>query len=256
MKLAEYLDLVGYDVAFWLTAYRDPQYPLEQLGAVTQDVTAKLRTAAIIVLLTKGDSDSWFHNLIRSGRCRQAYLQRLASAGIVNDHHQASARLGPFLDAVAASQFSVARQIAALSPAQWLRGHEYEEDYLYAQALHELIASRSDAASIASLLERMASVLAGKPDARLDVVRAMAARDQAGFEASFERLLAERSARIEAEKARHRIEEPQMVADRQVFVDGLALLQIATRLGLAIQREYLYCPSAARVAMQRPFPGE
>jgi hypothetical protein len=47
-----------------------------------------------------------------------------------------------------------------------------------------------------------------------------------------------------------------MMAERQVFVDGLALLQIAERLGFSLQPEYLYLPSLARVPMQKPFPGD
>jgi hypothetical protein len=47
-----------------------------------------------------------------------------------------------------------------------------------------------------------------------------------------------------------------MMAERQVYVEGLALLQIATRLKFATQNEYQYCPSLARVPMQKPFPGE
>ena len=47
-----------------------------------------------------------------------------------------------------------------------------------------------------------------------------------------------------------------MIAERQVYIDGLALLRIAERLSFTVQAEYLYMPSLARVPMQRPFPGE
>jgi hypothetical protein len=47
-----------------------------------------------------------------------------------------------------------------------------------------------------------------------------------------------------------------MIAERQIYVEGVALLQIASRLKFATQAEYLYCPSLARMPMQRPFPGE
>ena len=256
MKLTEYLDVIGYDIAFWLTAFQNPDFPLDQLGAVSIDVTAKLRSAAIIALMGKGDSDACFHNLIRSGRCRLVYLQRLAAAQITGDHHQASARVGPFLDAVAASDFSLARQIAALSPKHWMQGHEYEDDFLYAQVVHGLIAPPTSAQRLDPMFERMEIVLAGQPDARLIVTRAIARRDQRAFDAGFEALLAQRASHIQADKARHRIEEPLMMAERQLYIEGLALLKVATRLGLAAQTEYLYCPSIARVPMRRPFPGE
>jgi len=256
VKLTEYLEVLAYDIAFWMSAYLNPSYSLDDLGDVTANVTGKLRAAAIIALLAKGNSDSYFHNLIRSGRCRLQYLQRLQAAGRAADHHQASARCGPFLDAVAAADFGLARQIAALSPTAWLQGHEYEDDYCYAQLLHAVIAAQRDQGAVEKMVQRFETALAGRQDARLPCVQALLQRDQAAFDSAFEALLGQRTKEIEAEKARHKIEEPPLIAQRQVYVEGLALLRIADRLGIVTQSEYLYCPSLARVPMQAPFPGE
>lgn len=256
MKLTEYLETIAYDIGFWLTAFQNPEYPVRQLGELSVQVTAKLRAAAIIALLAKDNSDAFFHNLIRSSRCRIAYLRRLREAGIDDDHHQGSGRVGPFLDAVAAADFQSAREIVALSTRDWRQGHEYEDDFCYAQIVHGLISVPTDITRLQALFDRFERVLDGQPDARLDVTRALARRDQGAFDDAFDALLAQRTREIEADKARNRIEEPTMIAERQVYVDGLALLQIATRLQFATQAEYTYCPSVARVPMQTPFPGE
>ncbi|HVS75712.1 MAG TPA: Imm49 family immunity protein [Steroidobacteraceae bacterium] len=255
MKLADYLQAIAYDIAFWMTAFQNPDFPLGQLGEVCIEVTGKLRAAAIIALLTKADSDAFLHNLMRSARCRLQYLQRLSDAQRAGEHHQASGRVDPFLDALAAQDFATARQIAALSPREWQRGHEYEDDYCYAQILHGLIAPPGSGPGLGPFFARFESVLDGVPDARLDVTRALAARDQSAFEAAFEALIARRTAQIEADLARKRIEDPPVVAERQVYVEGIAMLRIAERLGLSTQLEYLYCPSIARVPMQSAFPG-
>jgi len=256
VKLSEYLDVLAYDIGFWMAALRNPDYPVAQLGAVSVDVAAKLRAAAIISLLSKGQSDGFCHNLMRSARCRVRYLERLRAAGVTDDHHQASARIGPFLDAVAAADFTTARQIVALSRRDWLQGHEYQDDYCYAQIVHGLITVPTDLTRLEALFTQYEQRLDGQADARLGVTRAIARRDQAGFDTAFEALLAQRAAYIEAEQARKRIEEPATLAERQVYVEGLALLQIATRLKFTTQREYAYCPSLARAPMQQPFPGE
>ena len=254
MKLADYVTPVSYDIAFWMTAFENPDYPLDQLGNVSIDVQGKLRAAAILVLLTKGDSDVFFHNLMRSARCRLAYLQRLRDAAISNAHHQASGRVDAFLDAVAASDFTSARAIAALSPTDWLQGAEYEDDFCYAQVLHGLLAPQVDRKRLPGLFARAETLLAGQADARLSVAKAIYDHDQSAFDESFEALLAGRTAQIEADKQRNKIEEPVMMANRQVYVEGLALLNIAVRLGLITQQEYLYCPSIARLPLQKPFP--
>jgi len=214
VKLTEYLEVLAYDIAFWMTAFQNPDYPLEQLGEVTQNVTAKLRAAAIIALLTKGDSDSYYHNLMRSARCRLAYLQRCRAAGLEADHHQASSRLGGFIDAVAAADFVTARQIVALSPAGWLQGHEYKDDFCYAQILHGLIAAQPDAERMTGLFEGFEKTLEGRADARFVVAKSIFGRNQAEFDAGIEALVAQRTADIEAGKGRHKIEEPVMIAER------------------------------------------
>ena len=53
---------------------------------------------------------------------------------------------------------------------------------------------------------------------------------------------------------RARIEEFDVIAARQLFVDGLALLRMATQLGLSTQDEYRGCPSLARQVTREPLP--
>lgn len=256
MKLSDLLDALAYDIAFWMTAYQNPDYPLDQLGDVTENVTEKLRAVAIIVLLGHGDSDAYYHNLMRSARCRLAYLQRCRAAAREREHHQASSRLGGYLDAVAAADFFTARQIVAVSPTDWFEGHEYEDDYCFAQIAHGLIAAQPDNERLTALFERFEKALGDRKDARLAVTKGIFERNAGEFAAAVEDLVEQRTGEIEADIARRRIEEPVMMALRQVYVDGLALLRIAERLKLPLQSDYLYMPSLARVPMRRPFPGE
>jgi hypothetical protein len=255
MKLAPYAEAVAYDAAFWLSAFTNPGYPLAQLGEVCVQSCDKLRTLAIIALVTKGDHRAFTHNLVRSGRCRLAYLQRVRAVG-QPEHHDASARIAPFFDAVAAADFGLARQIAAHSPVEWRQGHEYEDDYCHAQIAHAVLAPVADVARTEALFERWARVLDDAPDARLPVLRALAQRDKAGFDPAFEALLQHRDDTLAAERARARIEEFDVVAARQLFVDGLALLRMATQLGLTTQADYRGCPSLARAVTREPLPAE
>lgn len=255
MKLGEYLEIAAYDIAFWLTAFANPDYPVEQLGGICEDVCAKLRTAAVIALVAKGDHRLFTHNLVRSGRCRLRYLQRVRQAG-QPDYHDASSRTAGYFDAVAAADFGLAREIVALTPREWRVEAEYEDDWCHAQVAHAVIAPVADATRVTELLQRWEQVLDGQPDARLPVLRALALRDAGGFEAAFEGLLDEREQRIAAERARARIEEFDVIAERQLDVDALALLRMATQLGFPTQQEYRGCPSIARAVTREPLPPE
>ena len=254
MRLSDYTGIVAYDIGFWLTALRNPDYPVADLGEVCLDAQAKLRTVAIIQLLSHGDVDRFAHNLIRSGRCRVSYLQRARAAG--GDRHQASARIDAFHDAVAAADFALARQIAALSPAEWREGFEYEDDHCCAQLSFAVIAVAADVARTQALFERWEQALEGRPDARLPVLRALVQRDAEAFGPAFEALVQARAAQIAAEQARARIEEPGLLAGWQIWIEGLALLRLATQLKLPTQDEYRYCPSLARQVSRQPLAAE
>jgi hypothetical protein len=255
MRLSEHAEILAYDIGFWLSAFTNPTYPVDQLGRVCMDVCAKLRALAIVSLVAKADHATFTHNLVRSGRARLGYLQRVQAGGRP-DHHDASSRIAPFFDAVAAADFALARQIAERSPRDWRQGHEYEDDWCHAQIAHAVLAPVTDVARIQALFERWEAVLDGRPDARLPVLRALAFRDSEGFDAAFEGLIDAHEAEIAAERARARIEEPVMMAARQLYVDGLALLRMASQLRLKTQADYRGCPSLARQVTREPLAPE
>jgi hypothetical protein len=256
MNLAEHAEPLATDIAFWMLSLRNPKCTIAQMGGMTLDLGDKLRALGIILLLTRADSDGFYFNLIRSARLRRDYLQRVVDAGATDDHHYAAGRYMPLLDAIAAGEIELAREIAALSPAEFREGHEYEDDYCYAQLLHRFIQEPVPEAELPPLLVRFENYLQGAIDPRFDVCQALANRDQDEFDSAFESFLTAFEMMIAANKERGQLEEPQVVAQREVSVEGLALLRIAERRGLQTSDEYRYCPSLARVPMLSPFPGE
>lgn len=257
MQLAEEVDALAYDTAFWLVGYEEPgAYELEELGSIGVDLSRKLRALAIITLLTSGDSDKFCHNLIRSGRVREHFLTRMRQAPGQVDHHLASGRVEPLLDAVAAGDMELAYRIAWISPRAWEPQREYEEDFCYAQILHRLIHGVQSPAVYQPFLDQFNAALKGRLDARLPVVSALVQRSQADFDAAFDDLIDARRKAILAAIRRAQIEDPPVLAERQVFIEGLALLRLAERQGLQTQPDYLYCPSLARRPMSTPVPAE
>ena len=256
MSLEEYGESLAYDVAFWMQGLANPEYPIDQLGRLSLDVSTKFRALAILTLLVKGESDFFYHNLIRSGKSREAYLLRLRRVGITGDHHQASGRYEPLLDSIAAGDQELSRLIVSLSLSDFQQGHEYMDDYCYAQVLHRLVQDVPPMRDIAVLVSQFEAYQEGDSSPRLGVCRALAQSNQDGFEQAFDELLNEREAQIAADQERGELEEPHVIAQRRVFVEGLAILRLAELRGLKTEPEYRYCPSLARIPMKAPFPGE
>lgn len=252
MPWTEQAGLMATDIAFWLLGLQDPDYPIEQVGRLSSEISEKFRSLAIMQLLGEASTDLFLHNLMRSARARVTFLERLQREGIVDDYYRASGRYGPLIDAIAAADFDCARRIAELSPVEMQPG-EYDDDYLYAQILHRLIQEDPPVAELNALATQLEAFLNGEPSARLDAARALITADQQAFEAAFEDLLFDFEARVRKAKERGQLEEPMVLAQRAVFMEGLAVLQLAENGGLLTDSEYPYCPALARRPMQAAF---
>lgn len=247
---------LAYDVVFWLHGMYDPDYPLKQIGGLARDLSANLRSLAVMVLLSKGKVDRFQHNLIRSGRVRLTYLNRIAREGALDDHEYVASVCEPVLDAIAAGDWDLARQIARATPGSFRAGHEYEDDFCYAQVIHGLLLGGEAQASIPMHLQKMADVLDGKDDARLGLCQALMSGDVSAFERAFAEFLSARARAIDEDMARGQVEEPEVLALRIVYVEGLAMLRLAEARGLPTEREYVFCPSLARQPLIAPLPDD
>lgn len=256
MTLADDLDPLSYDAAYWLQALEEPDYPLDDLGDVCIDLEQKLRAIGIIRLLTDADTDGYLHNLIRAGKTWCHFLSRCrAEPGGTDDHHFCAGRFEPLLDAIAARERGVRATLASLAPADFRDGHEYEADYAWGRALCELVSKTPDANATTAHLERCGATGDEMSAARAEVGKALLAKDQAAFDEAFDTLIACRRREIDAEDERGKAPELVTAPTRAVFVEGLALLILAEEGGIATRTDYPMCPSLARAPMRRPFPG-
>lgn len=254
MSLAETIEDQAYEAAFWMLGVFEPDYPVEALGELSYEVSTRLRTIAISLLVGEGKTDAFYHNLIRSGHVRITYLHRSLSAGRLDDHYRASGWYLPLCDAIAAGDMDGAREIAKASPRNMIAGHEYEDDYCYAQIMQSLLVE--DAEHCHAVLRQFEKYLGGEASARFEIGSALISGDQARFTDGFENLIVERQREITRNIERGQFEAQDIRASRLIFVEGLALLRLAEEMKLKTEAEYLFCPSIARVPMVSSFPGD
>jgi len=155
--------------------------------------------------------------------------------------------------AFAPGQLSLARHIAQLSPTQWERDWEYEDDHGYFLLLHRVALDPTSFHSqpteqIQNNIER---VVDGKSWPQLDACWALYRRDAAEFEAALERLLEAENERNEWERTADAVTEGDAVywARRCVSVEGLALLNIARLLQVPPRRSFPLCHPLAQLPL-------
>jgi len=258
MDLSEFQEPLSIESALCLLTLFDDPLPFEELGLLSEEVSAKLRTLAVTAILVDANTNLFCHHLIRSARVRIHFLERCLSENKLQHFRRASSRNEPLFDALAAGDFERAEKIASLSPQEWLSNAEYEDDYAYTQIIHRLLVTRDAnvATEIEPLMAQFERALEGEQTARLNLCHALWQRNQQVFDEAFEELLSDRDRKIAEDAERARLEEPQSLADRRVFAEGLSILRLASLLGMVTQEEYRYCPALARLPMTRPFPGE
>lgn len=249
-------EALAADIAFSLLGLEDENCPVESIGVLSLEIAEKLRALAIIVLLEEGDVDLFYHNLIRAGLSRVKYLERLVAESAVGDFHAASGRYEPLLSAIAANAFDVTSTIVALSPDEFHEEAEYEDDYCYAQLIHSLASGAASIDNTQALFSQFEEYLNGEDSPRFEVCKALVEQDQESFDRAFESLLDARELEIAEAKERGQIESQINLANRHVFVEGLALLRLAERRLLRTLDEYRFCPGVARLPMVVPFTEE
>src|SRR5215475_8485531 len=150
---------LAYEAAFFMQYLEDPSVSIDEIGEFALTAGQKLRSLAIMALVSKGDRLLFGQNLSRSGRVRLAYLRRIRGEGAEDEYHSASARIDGLVDAIAASDLVLGREIIGESRRSWLPGAEYEDDFCYAQLIHRLVLQEVDEPAISVLFKQYEKVL-------------------------------------------------------------------------------------------------
>lgn len=211
-----------------------------------RDVTQHEHVIAVGALLIDGDREAFFSWLLAIAENGRRVSARLANAGF--EPPPASANL-PVLAALAAGDLARAEALGAAARADWSRPDgEYEDEFLWAATVNALAASaQPDAAACEA---RLAALEATEPRPyleRIALVRALLAGDARTFARA---LLDARHAYEDAIDKRSEafgVKDTDFPARAGLWLEGLALLRLAERAGLPIERVDLrFLPAMAQ----------
>jgi hypothetical protein len=228
--------------------------PVVTIGGNIERSSELFEALGIADLLLYADRDRYRKNLVLSGYGRRYHLRRIRDEG-ANTEYRAISRSQAFTDTLAARHSALAAEIVTLSPRAWVAEGEYEEDYCYHQFLHDfaLAPLSADTAGLGGLLDRAEGALEGADDPRVQICRAFLDRAGSSFLEAFDELLNLRE-RWVADNEVLLAHDPAFQIQSRLFVEGLALLDIARRVGFQTEPEYRYCPSVATLGESTQWP--
>lgn len=209
------------------------------------------RVLGLCALLARADADAFLDRLDRSGTARLELL-KLPGRGIAcAPQTLAVTKSVGFPAALASGNLELAAQVGRAMPKAHDASYEYEDDFLFIDLMRRAAVGIADGGAgwipdARKALERWAVVLKGRASPPRALWQAMLDADQAAFAQSFPALVEYRLAQLALYKKQANFAAKLFAAEGQVWVEGLALLELAGRLGLAIETDYPLLPSLAR----------
>jgi hypothetical protein len=209
------------------------------------------RVLAICALLGQADVNLFIERLDRSGTARLRLL-RLAHSGIRCEPRLATAsRSLGFFAALASGNLALATDLARMLPLAHDPAWEYEDDFLFVEFLKQSVLGLSSGvprpAGVVPVLRRWEDVLEGRPSSRHAVCVAIAAQDPDAFAPAFAAFLDGRAEEMDEYSKAVNFDPQVYAAEGNVYIEGLAMIEIAARSGLPLENEYRMLPSAARL---------
>lgn len=226
----------------------DPRAPADRLVTEVKQVCLHLHTVAVATLLLEGQVQDFHLNLCRAAENWRRLLTHLRSHG---QPLPPATDNTPLLGAMAAGHWELAQALARDSTHE-RQEEEYPDDFDWAVLLQELVLAETGAPHrLDEQLQRLETSGARTHAERLEVVRALKARDAAAFITAFEAAVVAQGMLIEELAGTFTTPVRELAPYRYLWFDGLALLRLAERLGLPCREErFLYCPWLARLPMR------
>ena len=226
--------------------------PIAEIGEVLEELASYFEALGLCHLLEAADVDEFTENLVRSAHARRFFLERSKSDENLDDRHLALSRGSTLLDAMASGDLTLAREIASLSIRDWHPAWEYEDDFCFFHFLNQSLvdATQPLGTAHAATLITFERALEGGKSPRLDVCKALIARNSLAFKDALIDRLNEIEAELDEEREFTYVLEGDLCYWPRSFVsvEGLALLRLGEAVGLPpIKGELPLCPSLARV---------
>lgn len=208
---------------------------------LTLETARLLRQYGCALLLSHLDEEGFRDHLRQSASLYLELLARRQACSDFDQYYLARSKAEPLFDALASGDMALAQRVASSLSTSWLERMEPEEDFHYFGVLGSLLLEQEPSTSLSSF-ERC---LQGGSSSRFEVVSALATRDSEGFEQALLALVEEESSSLERQRRSGLFDPHLHQTEAFIFVEGVALVRLARRLGLETRPGYRLLPEPA-----------
>ncbi|MCC7212035.1 MAG: immunity 49 family protein [Candidatus Brocadia sp.] len=205
------------------------------------------RISGICSLFLEGRPQEFAKNLHKSGRAFLFFLQNS------DMHVKVLSKAGPFFDSIASNDLDCAMEIAKNSRLTWNENEEYEDDFQYILFLMKHFFLKGTQNECEGIIRRYEEILDGELDSRLDICKGFVENDNKKFQTALRELIEEHEDRYQKLISDDAILPEEAVTEGKLYIEGLALLNLAKTKKFAIEDNYLFIPSTAKEKVEIAF---
>ncbi|MCA9199225.1 MAG: immunity 49 family protein, partial [Planctomycetales bacterium] len=228
--------------------------PLFDRAKHLEELSRYFQAYGICFLLMDFDTGQFCEFLTRSASTNRYMRMQAQRAGLNELRTLALSRTEAFFDALVAGRLGLATDIVSLAAhVTWHREWEYEDDYYYMRFLHGLVGGQAEE-ELLDYIDAIDRIQEEGPSARLGICNALIRRDSGLFATELQRLLDEKQEKDDIKRPNCGDWDTLFWPQSFLSIEGLALLQVASLVGIVPSEEFALCPSHVRIAFQdQPF---
>ena len=226
-----------------------PNCPAADRGSHIEKLSECFQAYGICFLLLDADADQFREFLTRSACASRYFRQTARKQAIVDTRFLALSRSEAFFDGLVAGRRTLTIEISELcADVKWKKEWEYEEDHYYMRFLMGIL-NKSTVDQLEHCIHRIVQVEGDNPSARLNICWSLLNREQDLFDDALTALLDEKKEQDDERRPSAGDWDALFWPQSFVSIEGLALLQLASAVGLDIHKAFPLCPVEARIPL-------
>jgi hypothetical protein len=213
------------------------------------EIAGYYRNIGCGMLLSRYDIEEYIQSLYKSAKTYQQLLENKNDN--LEKYYLCKSKGLPLLDAIAIDQFDLARELTANMTKTWTENMEDIDDFIYFDIISDLIQEKPDFKLLETKLIEFENSLEGNSTNRLSVLKAIVEKSSDDFDVSLQSMILKIKKRI----AKNNDSDYYYVTlEGNIFIEGIALIQIARKCGIGVNERYQYIPDIVFNQPEMDFP--